>query len=115
MLNVRHTKENGVIKLHLDGRLDSLTAPVFEQQLQELLKDGDYHVVMACDDLVFVSSAGLRVFLTFAKKIKKQSGNLALCGIQPAVYAILESSGLLSILKLCSNAEEAMAHVKPAQ
>ena len=115
MLNVRHTKENSVIKLHLDGRLDSLTAPVFEQQLEKLIKDGDYHVVIACDDLVFVSSAGLRVFLTFAKKIKKQSGNLALCGIQPSVYAVLELSGFLSFLKLCPSADEAMAHVKPAQ
>lgn len=115
MLDVRHTKDNTVIKLHLDGRLDSLTAPVFERTLDDLLKDGNYHVVIACDNLMSISSAGLRVFLAFAKRLKKQSGNMALCGTQPAVYAVFESSGFLSFLTLCPTIEAAMAHVIPGR
>lgn len=111
MLHVRHSKENNVIKLHLDGHLDTNTAPQFEKILGELLQNGDFHVVMACDDLMFISSAGLRVFLTFAKKIKKQNGEIVLSGLQPTVYAILNSSGFLNFMTLCSSIEEAVARV----
>lgn len=111
MLNVTHAKENNVIKLHLDGHLDSTTAPAFEKKLGELLCGGDFHVVMVCDNLMFISSAGLRVFLALAKKVKKQNGQMALSGLQPTVYAILQASGFLNFLTLCSNIEEAMVHV----
>ena len=114
MFDVIPTKDASVVKLALKGRLDSVTAPIFEQKLESLLKDGPFKVVMACDELMFISSAGLRVFLTFAKKVKKQNGNLALAGMQPTVYAVFESSGFLNFLKLFSSIEEALAHVNPS-
>ena len=112
MFNVKQARENNVVKVHLDGHLDSTTAPAFESKLAELLKDeGDFHIVMDCGELMFISSAGLRVFLTFAKKVKKQNGQMALSGLQPTVYAILEASGFLNFLTLCSTIEEAVAYV----
>ena len=113
MLDVMHTKEGDVATLGLNGRLDSITAPAFEQALAKLLKEGNCRVVMACENLVFISSAGLRVLLAFAKQLKKQSGQMALCGVQPTVHAVLESSGFLGFLKLCASMDEAAAHVNP--
>ena len=111
VLNVKHTREAGVIRIQVTGHLDSSTAPMFEKKLEELLQEGGFHVVMACDDLMYISSAGLRVFLSFAKKMKKRNGHMVLVGLQPTVYGVFESSGFLGFLKLCSSMEEAMCHV----
>ena len=109
MLKVKHTFESGVVQLEVGGQLDSITAPAFEKKLEELLREGgDFHVVMVCDDLMYISSAGLRVFLTFAKKMKKRNGHMVLSGLQPTVHGVFESSGFLGFLKLCSGLEEAM-------
>ncbi len=48
--------------------------------------------------LEYVSSAGLRIFLVVAKKLKGLDGELSLAGLQGNIKEVLEISGFPSIL-----------------
>ncbi|HBA85105.1 MAG TPA: anti-sigma factor antagonist [Verrucomicrobia bacterium] len=112
LFDVSHVVEESTIQLRLSGRLDGITAPVFEKKLDELLTAGHRQLTMDCEQMVYVSSAGLRVFLSFAKKIKKTGGRMALYNVPPVIHSVFEATGFVDFLNLCATREEALAAVK---
>ena len=59
---------HGIPFLALRGRLDGLSAPAVEEKVATLLSSGATRLVFDCSGIEYASSAGLRVFLSAAKK-----------------------------------------------
>jgi len=72
------------------------------------VEKGEHRIVLDLGRLDYISSAGLRVVLLLAKKLKQLGGALILCDIQPNVREVFEISGFLTILKVCASREEAV-------
>ncbi|HEX3730050.1 MAG TPA: STAS domain-containing protein, partial [Opitutaceae bacterium] len=62
-----------------------------------------------CAQLHYVSSAGLRVFLSAAKKAKVAGGRAAFAALTPIVQEIFELSGFTGILEIHPTAAAAAA------
>ena len=86
----------GVLNIALDGRLDTTTAPEFEKFLSESY-DGASSIVINCEKLAYVSSAGLRVLLGAQKKTK---GAMKLTGVCELVMEVFEMTGFADILTI---------------
>jgi anti-anti-sigma factor len=86
--------------LHVAPRLDTLTSPVLEQEVETLLMEGVQHVSFDLSRLDYVSSAGLRVFILAAKKFKARGGRAVFLSPTPAVKEVLRVSGLLGALEV---------------
>ena len=78
----------------LEGRLDTTTAPELDSFLTENLM-GVNSLTLDCANLVYVSSAGLRVLLTAHKKMK---GSMKLTNVQELVMEVFEITGFADIL-----------------
>lgn len=81
-----------------EGRIDTVTAPEFEQKIVENL-DGVTDLVLDMTNVKYVSSAGLRVILKVQKVMIKQ-GNMKLIGVNKSVMEVFEVTGFLKILKI---------------
>ncbi len=97
-MNIVEKKEGEKLTICLEGSLDSLTAPMLEERLRSLLTN-DTALVMDCKSLQYVSSAGLRVFLWAAKKLKQQ-GEMELCHVGADVMSVLRMTGFTEILTI---------------
>jgi anti-anti-sigma factor len=97
----------------LSGRLDTLTSPSLEQQLQPLLEDavGGDRAVFDCADLSYVSSAGLRVFLLAQRRLGLRGGGIAFARVTQPVLELFRLAGLDSIFPIAGSAEEAAAKI----
>lgn len=93
-MKVFFNKNEYVLNVSLDGRLDTITAPEFEDLLKLNLA-GVKSVVIDCEKLTYVSSAGLRVLLSLSKKFKD---SLTLVNVQELVMEVLEVTGFQNIL-----------------
>lgn len=82
--------------INLDGRLDTITAPEFEEFLNSNL-NGVKNVKLDCEKLVYISSAGLRVLLSLNKKMKS---SLKLVNVQELVMEVFEVTGFVDILEI---------------
>ena len=80
----------------LDGRLDTTTAPAFESSLFEQY-DGTGSLLIDCEKLSYVSSAGLRVLLAAQKKSK---GAMKLTNVCELVMEVFEMTGFADILTI---------------
>ena len=94
MLTITAQKDNDLLTMTLEGRLDTITAPDFQKRFEEEA-DGVRSLVLDCTELTYVSSAGLRVLLTIRKSL---TGDLCLKQVSPTVMEVLEITGFADIL-----------------
>ena len=95
-MNINFNKNGDNLNLVLEGRLDTTTAP----KLDDFLKDnlmGVNELTIDCENLVYVSSAGLRVLLTAHKRMK---GAMKLVNVQELVMEVFEMTGFADILTI---------------
>jgi anti-anti-sigma factor len=93
----------------LQGRLDSTNSPAVETELFNQLGDGGF--VLDVSKLDYISSAGLRVVLVLAKRLKQTGKAFLLAGMQPHIHDVFEISGFLSILDVADSRDEALGRL----
>lgn len=93
----------------LDGKVDTNTAPEFDSALTRLIESGSQQIVADFEKLSFISSAGLRVLLAAAKKLKATQGELVVCAMNPTVAEVFAISGFSTILRVFDDRESALA------
>lgn len=93
-LNIERSKDSTVIKL--DGRLDTVSAPVLEKSIND---EGENltNLILDFEKLVYISSAGLRVLLATQKKMNTQ-GSMKLVNVSDIVMDVLDMTGFSDIL-----------------
>ena len=81
----------------ISGRLDTINAPDFEKAIAPVIAGDMKEVVLDCADLDYISSSGLRLFLTMQKAANAKQGQLTLKGIKPDIKEIFDITGFTSI------------------
>ena len=92
-------------------RLDTNTAPQAEKLIMENIGDGNTPLVFDLGQVEYISSAGLRVLLRTAKKLKQAGGRLALCNMNDHVQEVLDLSGLTPLFTCCNSLDDAVSKV----
>lgn len=90
----------------MTGKLDSLTSPQAQQSLDGVLAGGVTKVGIDFTAVDYVSSAGLRVLLSVAKRVG--AGGLRMFGLNPSVREVFEISGFATILPVFPGETEAL-------
>ncbi len=89
---------NDTLNLSLKGRVDTLTAPKLLALFERVKAEHDLQSVMIdCDELDYISSAGLRVLLIMQKGC---ADGVKLNGTNQLVREILEQTGFDSVLDI---------------
>lgn len=89
--------ENGILTLTPETRIDAVNAPAFQTEIFELLeKYFPEAVVLDCDRIDYMSSAGLRVIL----RLKQRVNGTSLINVHPVFYEILETTGFTELLEV---------------
>ena len=97
MLNITKNVRDDAVTLHVEGRLDTTTAPLLETELQQVA--GVAALVLDLDGLSYISSAGLRVLLSAQKRTKGQ-GDMKVVNACEAVMEIFDVTGFSDILHI---------------
>ena len=93
-MKIDFNKNNGILNVALDGRLDTTTAPELDKFLGENYDTAD-SIVIDCKKLAYISSAGLRVLLSAQKKTK---GAMKLVNVCELVMEVFEMTSIADIL-----------------
>ena len=96
MLSIRKERSQDQLTLNLEGRLDSNSAPELDSELRADL-DGVKRLVLNLSELIYLSSAGLRVILSAQKQMNKQ-GEMIVTGANETIMEIFMVTGFADIL-----------------
>lgn len=90
---------DNVTVVRLLERVDAHTARDVETEIMQIITAGTRDLVCDCTGTRYISSAGLRVFLTAARALKKGGGQLQIvCPGTSYVHEVLETAGFINII-----------------
>ena len=103
------TKElDGVHVIELAGRIDVTSSPELEKLCNSLMDAGQYKIICDFSNNAYVSSMGLRVFLSTLKRTTKSGGKLVLCCLKPGIMEIFDMTGLSGLFSIFDSTETAL-------
>jgi anti-anti-sigma factor len=103
---------DGKTIITLSGRIDSTSSNEFEEKLVSIIDAGTTKMVVDFLNVQFISSAGLRVLLLAAKKVKPNGGKVILSNLSTSVKEVFDISGFSSLFTICASVQEAIDSLK---
>lgn len=112
-MDILKTEQQGVMILAPDGRLDSNSAPVLEQEISTISHSEDgHHLLLDFSNVEYISSAGLRVVLKTVKERQAASKSFAVSNMQDHVREVFEISGFDSYVSIHPDTLKALESFK---
>ena len=110
LISEREKSNTRILNIH--GFLDAHTAPELENKIGDIIKSNVYNVVVNFDDLDYISSAGLGVFMAFIEEIREKGGDIKLCSMSPRVFTVFDLLGFPILFDILDNEDEAIEKFK---
>ena len=107
-MQIADARVDGVVAVAPAGRIDTSTAPVLEQHLLGLITRGERRLVVDFSGVDYISSAGLRVMLVLARRVRDANGQLGLCAMNDAVRQVFQLAGFLPLFTVQDSREAAV-------
>ena len=106
-LNVRVTQDRSFSRtIHLDGRLDSETVVLLDNELTKLANSPVDVVVFDLAGLEYISSAGLRSIFGTRQALAPRSGRIVLLNARPQVQKVFDIVKATDIAAVFTSVEE---------
>lgn len=97
-MEIKKNKNGSQLNVAIVGRLDTVTAPDLEADVNADLAGVD-DLVLDFADLQYISSAGLRVILSLQKTMNK-NGKMTIKNVNDTVMDVFEITGFADILNI---------------
>lgn len=107
-LHIERAQVSGYIILAVSGRMEAENAVQFEAKCEECIREGNTRLVADLSGLTYVSSMGLRSFLSVAKALQAKGGSLRLCCLKGLVKQVFEITGLTQALSVYESVDSAV-------
>lgn len=99
-MNVVITNKEDKVLVALNGRLDTTNVQDFEKQIADLYNSSVLSIEMDCSDFTYISSSGLRIFLTLQKSMMARRGALVLLNMRAEIKEVFDMTGFSAIFTI---------------
>ena len=83
----------------ITGRLDTVSSPDFEKAIAHVIAGDMKDIIIDCSLLDYISSSGLRIFLTMQKTANSKKGRLVLKDMKPEIKEIFDMTGFSALFR----------------
>ena len=96
-MEVTITKQDNVTTARLIGRLDTPASLEIAKDVETLTEAADGTVILDCQDMTYISSSGLRIFLTLRKASSAKGGKIIIRNINDDIRQVFIMTGFLNL------------------
>ena len=97
---IKITEENDGLKAIFEGRLDTPAAVKAQQEIAPLLENADKTIIIDCTQLEYISSSGLRLFLTIRKEAGAKGGKVIIENINEEIRKVFMMTGFYNLFDI---------------
>ncbi|HNR67897.1 MAG TPA: STAS domain-containing protein [bacterium] len=101
--------DDKVTTLRIAGFLDAHTAPMLEREIEKLLEEGRYRILVDFAELGYISSAGLGVFMGYIEQVRENNGDIKMCRMNDKIYRVFDLLGFPTLYDIVTDEEMARA------
>ena len=99
-MEVTVNKQKGITTVTLDGRLDTPAAAEVSAKLEPVVQNATGTIILDCAKMSYISSSGLRIFLTLRKAAAEKGGKVIVCSLVPEVRSVFMMTGFLNLFQI---------------
>ena len=97
-----------------NGPIDARNVGVFKEQMDALRRRSFRRFLLQMSEVRYINSSGLAYLINMVEAVQAAGGALVLFNVQPKVKVILESMGLVDLLRLFPSKAAAIRELKSA-
>jgi anti-anti-sigma factor len=112
MMTAKTESYAGCMILSVGGRIDFESALEFEHHVNAMIREASDYYIIELSQVELLSSAGLRVMLSTAKRVAQRNAGLALAAPSLVVRQVFEISHFNLLFKIFASVPEAIAALK---
>ena len=94
------TKQENEVMALLRGRLDTPASQDIANDVETLVQEAGGTIILDCTELAYISSSGLRIFLTLRKAAAEKGGKVIVRNITPAIRSVFMMTGFLNLFEI---------------
>ena len=111
-MEIKTVTQDEVTIVEISGSLDANTVPEAQDVIMSLVVP-DCLLVLDMSECEYVSSAGLRLLLMIAKRLKaNQSGQWCLAGVSEEIMDVMEMTGFVQFFETFDTVSDAIAAIR---
>ena len=99
-MEVTITRENGEVTARLVGRLDTPASQEIAPQMNALAEEAGGTIILDCSELAYISSSGLRIFITLRKAAAAKGGKVIVRSISNEIRSVFMMTGFLNLFEI---------------
>ncbi len=103
---------DGIDRVQLAGRLDSVGVEAIDARLSSLTATRAARILIDLSQVPFLASIGIRILLTNARVLRQNGGRMALLNPQSLVEEVLKVTGIEAIIPIFHDLDAASAALK---
>ena len=93
-------ERDGGMTAILNGRLDTPAAVKAQQEIGPLLENADKEIIFDSSKLEYISSSGLRLFLTIRKEASVKGGKIIIENINDEIRKVFMMTGFFNLFEI---------------
>lgn len=92
-------EENNDYVMYFEGRLDTAVASQVEQETAPLVDCMGHNIILDCTKLEYISSSGLRIFLSILKNAKPKGSHVYIRGLNDDLRQVFAMTGFTNLFE----------------
>ncbi len=93
-------EQNGGFTALMSGRLDTPAAVQAAKDMQPLMDNADKVITLDCTKLDYISSSGLRLFLSLRKETAAKGGKVIIENINDEIKKVFMMTGFFNLFEI---------------
>lgn len=99
-MKIEIQENSGIITATLKGRLDTVASEQIVPDFNNLLEQADKNIILDCEQMEYICSSGLRLFLTLGKKTDVSGGHLTVRHPNEETKKVFKLTGFYKLLDI---------------
>lgn len=96
-MEIKIERKENLTAVSVAGRLDTVNAATFQKHLDALTDAEATHVEIDCKDLEYISSSGLRAFISLLKRAQRNGGSVKVMHLNSNVKEVFDMTGFSNL------------------
>lgn len=93
-------KEGNTTLIAIFGRLDTVSSMEFQKEIDSIADADAVNVEIDCTSLEYISSSGLRAFISILKRTQKNGGGTKVVNLNSNVKEVFDITGFSKLFRI---------------
>lgn len=99
-MEVKIERAESTVTAFLVGRLDTPSSLEIAPQMNTLAEEAGGTIILDCTELSYISSSGLRIFITLRKAAAAKGGKIIVRNITNEIRSVFMMTGFLNLFEI---------------